>query len=107
MKFIENLKLTHPDRIPVVVNDLTNNKKIPDDKRRAQHKFLILKTMQYAHFMAVIRQRVNISPSQALFLQLETGIMLSPNSTMGESYNKYKNEKEVLTLNLRIENTFG
>lgn len=97
-----DIKTKYPDRIPVIVN-------FPSNKNHSQtiFKFIIVKSMSYAHFIVVLRKRINISSREALFLQLDNGLMLTHTNTLGETYNTYKNENDMLILNLNKENTFG
>lgn len=101
-KIAAEIQNKYPDRIPVIVNFPSNK-----DHSKTVFKFIILKSISYAHFMIVLRKRINISSREALFLQLDNGLMLTHANTLGETYNKYKNENDMLILNLIKENTFG
>tara|TARA_Y100000389_G_scaffold135113_1_gene132667 strand:+ start:2407 stop:2739 length:333 start_codon:yes stop_codon:yes gene_type:complete len=98
----KEIQTKYPDRIPVIVH-YTSNKNLS----KGLFKFIILKTMSYAHFMVVLRKRINISSSEALFLQLENGMMLTHTNTLGDTYNTYKDHDDMLHLFLQKENTFG
>ena len=98
----KEIQTKYPDRIPVIVHFASNK-----DQSKTVFKFIILRSMNYANFMMVLRKRINISSREALFLQLDNGLMLTHANTLGETYNKYKNEDEMLKLNLLKENTFG
>ena len=62
----KNIKDKYPDRIPVIVGKCYKSK-IPDIDKC---KYLIPKDMTIGNFIFVIRKRINIEPSQALFIMI-------------------------------------
>lgn len=100
---VHMLMVAHPSRVPVwiekgrgsTVNDL--------DK----HKYLIEKDMTMGQVVCLIRSRIKIAPSQAIFIFVDNGI-LPPNSAhIGQIYNEYKSSDGMLHIAYRSENTFG
>ena len=92
----------HPDRIPILVE------KDPkcDLKNIDKNKFLVPADMSLSQFIYVIRKRVDLDSSQALFFFINNTV---PNNTIGMStlYNTHKDKDGFLYITYNSENTFG
>ena len=89
-------------RIPAVL--LCDNK-IKIDKV----KYLVPNDLTFNQFIYVVRQQIqNVSEKDALYFFTTKGEMVSPNISMIELYEKYKDDEDgLLYLVVKIENTFG
>tara|TARA_Y100000816_G_C26101480_1_gene583924 strand:+ start:2822 stop:3169 length:348 start_codon:yes stop_codon:yes gene_type:complete len=96
---VEGLITKYPGKIPVIIID--------KDNVFHKTKFLIPNTYTIGMFMGVLRNHTEIKRSQAMFLFFDN--ILSPtNATIGELYEKYKNEEDLcLYGTVTLENTFG
>ncbi len=90
----------YPNKIPVLLN---SDKNI--DLR--QHKYLVPDDLYLSEFMQVIRSKINLDKSEALFITLENGTMISMSKMMKQVYKDNKNEDNFLYLYIMKESTFG
>ena len=99
----------YPDRIPIIIeyNDAELLKII---KKR---KFLVPHDVSVSYLIHIIRNKIKIDSSKAIFMFYEN-ILLNSTSMIGELYEKYKkNNKEYIKgdkffyITLSYENTFG
>jgi len=93
----------HASRVPVICekNERSNVPLI--DKK----KFLVPNDLTTGQFLYVIRKRMKMSPSEALFLMTENGALPPTSSTLSEIYTKNKSDDGFLYLKYTGENTFG
>jgi len=100
-----------PDRIPVIVepdNEINSrffgsSKKINIDKK----KYLVPKDLSMGQFFVIIRKRIKLAESEAMFMFVGDKILVIPTETIGDMYEKYRSEDNFLTFNVSLENTFG
>ena len=96
------IKEKYTDRIPVIV-ELGKNSNLPElDK----HKFLVPNTLTVGQFLYVIRKRINLEHSHALFIFINS-VVPQISKSMQELYEKYKDEDGFLYTTINSENTFG
>ena len=99
---IKRLLLNKPDYVPIYVYK-DNTPDIPDIKN---NKFLVPRLITYGQFINVVRNRINLLPTQSVFLHIGNTIPISSN-TIQDIYDEYKDEIGVLRLTYSLENTFG
>ena len=98
-----NILSKYPNRIPIIVEVSKNRtKQLSIDK----HKYLVPIDLTLGQFIYVIRKRVKLSPSDALFIFVNN-IIPPTSNTIGEIYNKYKDKDRFLYFKISSENTFG
>ncbi len=90
----------YPKKIPVLVN---SNKDV--DLR--QHKYLVPEDLCLSEFMQVIRSKIKLEKSEAIFITLEDGTMISMSKMMKQVYKDNKNEDNFLYLYIMKETSFG
>tara|TARA_B100001175_G_C19434172_1_gene602709 strand:+ start:459 stop:812 length:354 start_codon:yes stop_codon:yes gene_type:complete len=102
-KEADDICFKYPNRIPVICekNDQSNVPLI--DKK----KFLVPNDLTTGQFLYVIRKRMKIPPSVALFLMTEKGALPPTSSTLSEIYAKNKSDDGFLYFKYTGENTFG
>lgn len=91
----------YPDRVPVII-DTTN-----DELRINKNKFVIPDTLSVSELIYVIRKRINIDSSKAIFIFLENYELLSGNCKIRDLYHKNKSNDGFLYLVYEPENVFG
>jgi len=95
----------HPDRIPVICEKSPQcSVQIPDIDKI---KFLTPKEMVFGQFVFVVRKRIQIKPSQAIFLFINNTILPHSGDTMTNVYEKYVDSDGFLYCKYSGENTFG
>lgn len=94
----------HPDRKPLIVERSDRATVIPDLDRK---KYLVPDDMRISQLVHVIRSRGNITPTQALFVFVDGGTLVSSSDTIESIYNKYKSSDGLLYITYCDEATFG
>ena len=93
----------YPDRIPIIVEkSIKSTLKDNIDKK----KYLVPKTLSFSQFIYIIRKRIKINESEALFVFVNNKIAPS-NLSIETIYNKSKDEDGFLYVIYTNENTFG
>lgn len=100
----ESIKIMHkyPSRIPIIVE---KNEKC-DFEDIDKRKYLVPKDLNMNQFTFIIRKRIKLDSSQAIFLMINNTISPS-NKTVGEVYEECKDEDGFLYVIYSSENTFG
>ena len=101
VKSFESIQKKYPNRIPVLIERGTSESPQID-----KNKFLVPKNLTVAEFMSIIRSRINLNSSQALFLMINN-VLPKATDEMDIVYRKYKHEDGFLYVTYCIENTFG
>ena len=103
-RFNESKKilLKHPSRIPVIV-EKSQDCDLNDIQKK---KYLVSRDLLMSEFMFIIRKRIHLDPSQAIFIMINNTLPPS-NTRLGEIYENYKNEDGFLYAIYTSENTFG
>ena len=112
----EELLSTYPERIPMIIEkdrtllekerseENTNEKIIPNTTKT---KFLISKTDIVDNIIILVKNQLQISSEQAIFLLANNKYALSGNSLMSTVYKKYKDEDGFLYLTFVFESVWG
>ena len=98
----EHIIRKHPERIPIVVCKNCGDD-LPDIDKQ---KYLVPKEMSIGQFMYVIRKRIKLDASQALFIMVNNTLQPS-NKVIDEIYKSCKDDDGYLYIVYSSENTFG
>jgi GABA(A) receptor-associated protein len=98
----DNVIIKYPDRIPIIVQKHTSTE-LPDIDK---YKYLVPKSMSITQFSFIVRKRVKLEPSQAIFITINNKLV-SSNKTISELYNDEKDDDGFLYIVYTGENTFG
>jgi GABA(A) receptor-associated protein len=103
-RIIESSKILekYPDRIPIIIEKDKKCKLKNIDK----NKYLVPKNMTLGQFIYVIRKRIDIDSSEALFFFINN-ILCNNTQNINEIYNTYKDNDGFLYIVYTSENTFG
>ena len=96
------VKLSHPTHICAIIEKSKNSLIKEIDKK----KFLIPKTLKFVDLIYIIRKKINLAPSDAIFMFVDNTIP-SSNDNIETIYNRYKNEDGFLYIKYDTESTFG
>ena len=95
----------YPDRIPVICE---NNSKDYSTPKIDKKKYLVPHDLTLAQFMYVIRKRIKLSSSDAIFLFVgDLNHTLPSQTSMIDTYNQFKSNDGFLYIIFSKENTFG
>lgn len=92
----------YPQRVPIIV-EKCNQSKINDIDK---NKYLVPKDLNMSQFIYIIRKRVKLDKSQAIFLMVDDSICPS-NKPIGVIYDEHKDKDGFLYIKYTSENTFG
>jgi len=96
------VKLSHPTHICAIIEKSKNSQLKEIDTR----KFLIPKTTKFIDVIYIIRKKINLSQTDAIYMFIND-IIPSPNENIETIYNKYQNQDGFLYIKYDSENTFG
>ena len=103
-RYNESIKIMkkYPSRIPIIVekSDKCNFQDI--DKR----KYLVPKDLNINQFTFIIRKRIKLDSSQAIFLMVND-VLCPSNITIGDIYDSHHHDDGFLYITYASENTFG
>ena len=92
----------YPDRLPVIIEKCIKSDIIDIDK----NKYLVPTDLTLGQFLYVIRKRIKLESSKALFFFINN-TLCSNTQTISEVYNTYKDKDGFLYITYSSENTFG
>jgi len=95
------IRQKYPDRIPIIVEPYSDNIQMIDKK-----KFLVPNEITIGQFLYIIRKRIKMSESKALFLYINSTIPHT-NALISTVYEKEKETDGFLYITYNGENTFG
>lgn len=94
----------YPGRIPVIVEPYVTDSSIPIlDKT----KFLVPADVTLDQFKAIIYKRLDISPSEAIYLFCNNKLLSSGNHQFHYIYSFHKDKDGFLYFYYSLENTYG
>mmetsp|Transcript_5095 Transcript_5095/g.9477 ORF Transcript_5095/g.9477 Transcript_5095/m.9477 type:complete len:128 (-) Transcript_5095:160-543(-) len=94
----------HPHCVPVFLESTaTTNPNVTP----IQLKVVIEKRITVMHFMTLIRQKVNLEPTTALFYFVGRKHKLTGDQLMGEVYDQYADEDGFLYISCSDQDTMG
>ena len=100
---VQRLLDNNPNKIPVIIHKRNDSKNVM--------KFMIPTEATLLDFLFVLRKRIKLDSTQAIFLSAKNSeekyIMISADLNMQQIYDQYKNDKLLLELIYCEENTFG
>ena len=94
----------YSDRIPVICQRHTRCKTVPVADKR---KFLVPRDLTTGQFLYVIRKRLKLDASHAIFLMTKDGKMPSTSTIIYTLYDAHKSDDGFLYLVYCGENSFG
>lgn len=90
---VTRLLTKYPDKVPVILERSTmGNNMVPELPNK---KFLVPRDLQVAQFLYTIRKRVQLEPTQAMYLFFGN-VMPAATLTMGQVYDQYHNPADQL-----------
>jgi len=92
----------YPERIPIIVQRGDKSELPTIDKI----KYLVPREMTMSQFSFVIRKRIKLEPSQAIFITINNTLVTN-SKLLSEIYEENKDEDGFLYVTYTGENTFG
>lgn len=91
----------YPDRVICMVYPKTEKDPVID-----KHKYIVPQDINFSNFIAIIRKRIEMTSSEALFFFSNSNQMIPMNINMYEASQKFS-EEGVLYVTYTKENVFG
>jgi GABA(A) receptor-associated protein len=107
LQFSERLKNKYPDLIPINIKKKFGDKILQDIDK---HRYLIPKNLPMSNLLFIIRKKITLLETQALFVFVEKNkesFLVASNTIIGEIYQQHKSNDNFLYLVYTTENTFG
>lgn len=98
-----NIMKKFPDRVPIICEKNIYSKNAPDIDKK---KYLVPKELTVGQFMHLIRKRIDMDSSHALFIFIDGNIPTN-SELLSTCYDKYKNIDGFLYVIYDTENIFG
>lgn len=95
------IRSKYPDRVPIIVETTKESKLVLD-----KDKYLVPNDLTVGQFIFVIRKRLQLSPTTAIFLFVNN-TMPSSSNLMSNIYEQEKDKDGFLYVIVAGENTFG
>ncbi|XP_028289916.1 gamma-aminobutyric acid receptor-associated protein-like 2 [Gouania willdenowi] len=92
----------YPDRVPVIIEKVPGSQIVDIDKR----KYLVPSDITVGQLMCIIRKRIRLPSEKSIFLFVSRTVPQS-SMTMGQLYDREKDEDGFLYVEYSGENTFG
>lgn len=93
----------YEDKIPIIVEKSEHSKVADIDK----HKYLVPKDLTAGQFIYMVRKRVKIASTEALFIFINNETIPVLNQTMQKLYDEHADKDGFLYVSYAAENTFG
>lgn len=94
----------YPTKICAYISKAENKPLLPDlDK----NKYIIPNDLSIAQMAFIIRKRINLNSSDAMFLMTKNNKLLSGSAQIGDINDKYQDEDGFLYIKYTTENAFG
>ena len=95
----------HPNKIPIIV--LASDSHSADLPTLDKNKFLVTKDLTTGQFLYIIRKRMKLEATQAIFLFTEKGTIPVTHMPLVSVFDEHVNEDGFLYFRYSAENTFG
>lgn len=92
----------HPDKIPVIVEQITKIKNPYLDR----NKFMCPGDINIGQFILILRNRLGVKSAESIFIFIN-GKTLPNNTTMQDAYKNYKDTDQYLKIKYGLESSFG
>lgn len=99
----KKIREKYEDKIPIIVEKSKEGSLPKIDKC----KFLVSSEMTLGQFIFVIRKRIKLKETEAIFLFINNSILPPTSTTLKELYEEHKNDDGFLYISYCNENVFG
>ncbi|XP_059622173.1 microtubule-associated proteins 1A/1B light chain 3A-like isoform X2 [Phlebotomus argentipes] len=101
---INVLRYKFPTKVPVILERYRSERDLPDI---GQRKYVIPQEMSMSQFHQMVRQRMNLSPSKALFFLVNNRTMICLSKSLLEVYDEFQDADGFLYITYASQDVFG
>lgn len=98
------IRLKFPTKLPIIVERYYKEVELPHLNKR---KFLVPQELTMSQFVCIIRNRMKIGQSKALFLLVNNRSMISLSRTIAEIYSEHLHDDGFLYVTYTSQEVFG
>lgn len=99
---IKRILEKYPDRIPVITERVSDD----NNGELTRYKYLVPQDFTVAQFLVILREKISLSPSHAIFIYVNRTIPMS-SETIGQIHQKYADPDGMLHIKYALESTYG
>lgn len=93
-----------PEKVPIILEKYQKETRLKANKKI---KYLVPQDLEMIKFIAVIRGRLDLLPTDALYFLINGTTLATMSKTMAEIYNEHKHEDGFLYITYASQETFG
>uniref|UniRef100_A0A1L8DTG0 Putative ubiquitin domain of gaba-receptor-associated protein n=2 Tax=Nyssomyia neivai TaxID=330878 RepID=A0A1L8DTG0_9DIPT len=101
---INVLRYKFPTKVPVILERYRSERDLPDI---GQRKYVIPQEMSMSQFHQMVRQRMNLNASKALFFLVNNRTMVSLGKSLLEVYDEFQDTDGFLYITYASQDVFG
>ncbi|XP_072933350.1 uncharacterized protein [Epargyreus clarus] len=101
---VEVIRHRFPNKIPLYVERYAREKEVPVLGR---NKFLVPQELTMSQFLYIIRTKMKLRDSQALYLLVNDRVLASHSMTMAQAYEQFRSNDGFLHITYAAQQVFG
>lgn len=98
------IRVLYPTKVPVIVERFNNESELPTLNKK---KFLVPQEITMSQFLTIIKKRLEIGPTKALFLLINSRTLAPLSKTLAEIYGEHRNTDGFLYVTYSSQEAFG
>ncbi|XP_059051769.1 uncharacterized protein LOC131846472 [Achroia grisella] len=103
-KEVQAIRDRFPNKVPLYVERYEREREVPALGRR---KFLVPQELTMSQFLYIIRSKIKLKESQALYLLVNDKVLVSHSMTMAQAYEQFRGHDGYLHITYAAQQVFG